>query len=53
MLITGAQLLDMYASFVEQYPVVSIEDGFAEVEGYETFVRSPEYARWFATRARD
>lgn len=29
------------------------EDGFAEVEGYETFVRSPEYARWFASRARD
>jgi enolase len=28
--ITSAQLVDLYASWVEKYPICSIEDGFAE-----------------------
>ncbi len=28
--LTGAQLVDLFAELVQKYPIVSIEDGFAE-----------------------
>jgi enolase len=39
--LTGAALLDMYDAFMAKYPVVSIEDGFAE-DDYDNWARMME-----------
>ena len=37
--LTGSQMVDLYESWVNQYPIISIEDGFAE-EDWETWAEA-------------
>ncbi|MCB9591892.1 MAG: phosphopyruvate hydratase [Sandaracinaceae bacterium] len=39
--VTGAQLVDIYAAYCDQYPIVSIEDGMAE-DDWETWAALTE-----------
>ncbi len=39
--LTGAEMVDFYADWVEKYPIISIEDGFAE-DDWDSFVLMQE-----------
>ena len=40
-ILTGSQMVDLYEKWVNDYPIISIEDGFAE-EDWETWKEASE-----------
>ena len=53
--LTGQQLADLYLSFVESYPIVSIEDGLTRITGipgYSSHRSSPKSKSWVMTNTK-